>query len=262
MFRMVIAVLVALLAVGCGGGEDGGGMSTTFTTSTSTASTTTTTAPASPSTPVIVLGSGANAAPQPAGRIQPGELFNKSPEAAANFRLWIEYEMPPSYWNKYATSKVVADQLLTDGKAVCIMLSGGRQHETTVTVMQDLRFGHNKTEAEAIHMAAVQALCPHLMGGLPTTFDRNVEAAFGQLQSYQMADGSLLSRFDVGWAGKFSCHYLESGAVPASLKQWLRQYAGRVRVADPRVGERVLEQVVRAAVGQLCIPQMGKVQWS
>ena len=261
---MVIAVLVALLAVGCGGGGEDGGTSTTPTTftTTSTTSTATTTAPASTSTPVIVLGSGANAAPQPARRIEPGELFNNSPEAAANFRLWIEYETPPSYWNKYATSKVVADQLLIDGKAVCIMLFEGRQHETTVTVMQDLRFGHNKTEAEAIHMAAVQALCPHLMGGLPTTFDRNVEAAFGQLQSYRMGDGSLLSRFDVGWAGKFSCHYLESGGVPASLKQWLRQYAARVRVADPRVSERVLEEVVRAAVGQLCIPQMGKVQWS
>lgn len=187
-------------------------------------------------------------------------IYDASDQARNNFWAWLLYETQMNRWDTYRAG---FDTIYSDGVSMCGLLAlPNAQHKAVIYSRMSLPHTYNETEATAIHMAAVRALCPHRMAGtLPTAFDRNVEAAFGQLQSYRMADGSVLNRFDVGWAGKFSCWYLDS-YVPAGLEAFLRQNSATVRVADPRVDVRIMKEVVRAAVGQQCIPHMGKVTQS
>ena len=261
MSRGTIVVVAALFVVtACSGsGEKDtstppppGTTTTTSTTSSTTSATTTTSGP-------FVAISGADAAPRQPGSIAVSELFNGSPEAASLFRWWIQYETPLEYWNKYATSQQVADKLYLDGKGVCVSLSQGVRHDTTISVLQKLPYDYNATEAAAIHMAAVQALCPHRQAGTDrTAIDKNASIAFAAVPRFQMADGTFLQVYDVVWAGKFACYYLERNGF-RGLEGFLRQYPATVKVADPRLHTTVMEQVVAAATRSQCFPQSSLV---
>jgi len=172
---------------------------------------------------------GAMAAPGP--RAIPIDF---SPEAIADYRQWILYEM-----NQTADlSRDFNAITYPDGVFVCttLMHRAGEPHPTTEKHLMArlVEKGWTGTGAAAVIKASLSALCPRFDWGYRTYFDTQVETARREILTGLPWGAQTPMSVEVGWFVKSACGYLQTAGSAIGLEQHLHSLRpGGSKQGDP-----------------------------
>lgn len=140
---------------------------------------------------------GANAGPYPG-------VYDPSETAAANYRLWLNYEMD----SDSDLARGFDSDSYPDGVSVCAQLALSTPIEKIEMKLSGSK-GWSGTGAAAIVKGALNALCPRYNQGYQTGFDRTVDSASAVLARAVTWAGVAPGIYETGYFIKEACGYLK-----------------------------------------------------
>ncbi len=159
-----------------------------------------------------VLTQGANAGPYPG-------IYDASATAAANYRLWLNYEMD----SDTDLARGFESDSYPDGVSVCAQLALNTPLESIERKLNETR-GWSLTGAVAIVKGALNALCPRYNQGYKTAFDRNVDSASAVLARAVTWSGVAPGTYETGYFIKEACGYLKKRGTADGLEVHLHTF--------------------------------------